>query len=390
MYEEKPGYLNFCRVLAGENQLVWDERLIGNSRLWVEKAEGEGVAPLLYWHFKDGDWPGDMPEPVRGALTRIYYNTVAQNSLLYRELFKLLALFAEGGISAIVLKGGALVHGYYEDIGLRPMRDLDLLIPKHQVAHALDLIQTLGYLPAEVEISRGIHQQVSHNAYWRGGPDGRVGLELHWNLIAGEADARTVKVDWFWDQVEFVPGKGHLLLHHSIPQLHPTAHLLYLAAHLMLRHGGHNERLIWFYDVDRLIRSGRVDWALLETQAHTFGWGALVRYVLEGVAARFGTPLPAGLLGKLSEGEAWQAYLEARETLAGSFSRLDSTWNSLKYLSLNVRFRMIFALFFPSPDYICWRYQPHPEWSWPFFYFYRWAEVCKEVVYRAFPFVKQI
>lgn len=182
-----------------------------------------------------------------------------------------------------------------------------------------------------------------------------------------------MKVDWFWDQVEFVPGKGHLCLHHSIPQLHPTAHLLYLAAHLMLRHGGNNERLIWFYDVDRLIlfRACGLD-VVGDPGAHVWMGGLWRGTRWKGWWPGLDAPA-RGIARELSEGESWPQ--RARRNPGGIVSCLDTTWHSFKkHLSLPVRFRMIVALFFPSPDYICWRYQPHPEWLWPLFYFYRWVE----------------
>jgi hypothetical protein len=382
--KEKPDYLHLCRVFSGHEKLAWNEICMGEGRTFLEMAEAEGAAPMLYWHLKDGRWPVEMPETILGELTRSYYNTVAQNSLLIQELFRVLDVFSQEDIPVIVLKGGALVW-FYEDMGLRPMQDLDLLIPDDQLTRALGLIQKMGYCPAEVEISPGINRQVVHNTYWRGGPDGRVGLELHWNLIAGQADDRSVQVDWFWQQVEWLTGKGPLFSSRLIPQLHPTAHLLYVAAHLILRHGGNNERLIWYYDADRLIRSGRVDWESFKEQAHTLGWGAVARYVLEGVVTRFATPIPSGLPESLSTGETWETFLIERRKKIGRLSRLDHTWKSLKHFSWPLRLRMIFALFFPNPNYIRWRYVPHPEWTWPLYYFYRWGEMSKELLYTVLP-----
>ena len=361
-------------------------------------VEGEGVASLLYWRLKDGRWPAAMPEAVRGELTGAYYNTVAQNTLLLQELFKVLDAFAMADIPVIVLKGAALVGRFYQDIGLRPMHDLDLLIPDRQVTQAMGLVQTLGYQPAEEEISPGINRQLAHNTYWRGGPDGRVGLELHWNLIASQADDRTVQVDWFWQQVEILPGVGTRYSTRQLPQLCPTAHLLYLAAHLMLRHGGGNERLIWYYDVDRVIRSGQVDWVMVQQEAQALGWSALVRYVLQGAAARFATPVPAELLESLSGEEDWQEFLAARQKMIGRSrldtgrsrldtrrSRLDSTWKSLEHFPWPLRLRAIFALIFPRPAYIRWRYAPRPAWTWPLYYPYRWWDVSKELLRAVFP-----
>ncbi|HNB51565.1 MAG TPA: nucleotidyltransferase family protein, partial [Anaerolineales bacterium] len=215
------------------------------------------------------------------------------------------------------------------------------------------------------------------------------GVELHWNLIAGHADDRTISVDWFWEQMENLPGRSRIFRDQQIPQLNPTAHLLYLAAHLMLRHEGRNERLIWFYDVDRLIRSGRVDWEVIEKLAQSFGWGALVRYVIEGATSRFGTPFPPEVVNRLCSEIEWHKFLVARQKMAGHITRFEQTWRSLRHLAWPLRGKMIFALFFPSPDYLRWRYRPKPVWIWPIYYLYRWGEVIKELLENLNPFGKQ-
>ena len=374
-------FLTLCQVLRGDREAVNALPHEAATRMAV-RAEAEGVAPLLYWRLQEMGWPVGMAD-VRGRLTRTYYNTLAQNTLLLLELAKLLDLFSQADIPVIVLKGGALADGYYDDIGLRPMGDLDLLLPEPDIERALDIIRARGYQPADVEISQGILRHVAHHESWRGGSDGRLGVELHWHLIAGPADNRNVPVDWFWKQMEWRAGRS-VLSGIKIPQLTPTAHLLYLAAHLSLRHGGNNERLIWIYDADRLIRSRRVDWPAFERQARHLGWGAQVRHLLQGSAARFQTPLPEGLEVRLAPAGEWQSFLARRETLTGSMSRLESNWHALKHLAWPLRVRMMVALVFPSPAYLRWRYQPDPAWIWPLYYLYRWGEIGKEIRGKVF------
>ncbi|NUM49190.1 MAG: nucleotidyltransferase family protein [Anaerolineales bacterium] len=384
-FEERPGYHNLCKVLAG-GPLHWEAP--GQERGWLATAERQGVAPLLYWHFHHGTWPGSLSAQGREGLTRLYYNSLAQNSLLMAELNHLLDLFAQADIPVMVLKGGALADGYYDDIGLRPMGDLDLLIPEAKMEPACTLIRALGYQPAHEEIAPGILRQVAHHISWRGGPGGRLGVELHWHLIAGPADDRTVSVDWFWKQIDAVPGRTAVLHGKPIPQLHPTAHLLYLAAHLSLRHGGNRERLVWFYDADRLIRSGRVDWPAFERQAHALRWGAVARFLLEGAGVYFATPLPPGVLERLAQGLVWQRFLGERQAKIGHLTRTVLTWQGLRHLPWPLRLRWLVALVFPSRDYLFWRYHPQPAWTWPLYYGYRWWDIAHdwaEIVFSVTP-----
>lgn len=366
-----------CRLLAGESEPLWATWGPEKSTHWVQAAEGEGVAPLLYWHYQSIGWPAEMPFPVREALTRIYYNTVAYNTMRLQELIKVLAIFAEAKIPVLVLKGAALVDSYYDDLGLRPMGDMDVLIPQAKLEMAFEIVRGLGYSPADVEIFSGIRREVWHHESWRGGAGKQIGLELHWQLIAGPADDRNVSVDWFWAHAETLPGRSQFLRGHFIPQMHPTAHLLYLAAHLSLRHGGNQERLIWFYDADQLVRSGRVDWKTFIQQAHILGWGAPARYILEGASHRFGTILPK-ILSQLSDGTAWDTFLSERETKTGRISRTVETWQRVRHLKRSIQVRWLFALFFPQRAYLHWRYQPNPSWLWPFYYVFRWWDIARD------------
>jgi hypothetical protein len=276
------------------------------------------------------------------------------------------------------LKGAALATTVYPELGLRPMGDLDLLIEKGNINRALQIIHGLGYRPVEEEILADTNREVMHTEYWRGGPNGHVGVELHWNLIAGEADDRTISADWFWEQVEIVKCLDEKYPVTQLTTLNPTAHLLYISGHMMQRHAGDNERLIWFYDVDQLVRTGRVDWKAFVVQAQALGWETLARYVLEGAVDRFGTPIPAGLPESITSEADWGMFLIERQKRMGHVSRLARTIQSLNHLPWSWRWRIIWALIFPSPRYLRWRYDPDPGWTWPLYYFFRWWEIAKE------------
>ncbi len=378
-------YGDICRALATPpGPIHWEDWTPGDWRLAGRIARQEGVAPLLYWTLHR-IWPERMPLGMRQQLEHAWYNTTAHNTLIFAELEKILAGLAQAGIPVIVLKGGALAAILYEEIGLRPMGDLDLLIRPADLDAALAVARAQGYTLAEAEITPRLNRQISHNEYLLGGPENRIGLELHWNLIAGNADDRAVPTDWFWGQTQsalisgdFAAGKM------EIPHLSPTAHLLYIAAHLVLRHGGQEERLIWFYDVDRLVRAGQVDWETLARQSSRLGWGPLTRYVLEETALYLNTPLPPGIAVKVASGEAWAAFWRARGTAVAQASPFSRTSRALGHFRLGARLRVLAALVFPSPAYMRWRYDPKPAWLWPAFYGYRWAAILGGMVRSLF------
>ena len=78
------------------------------------------------------------------------------------------------------MKGAALAGEIYEDIGLRPMGDLDLLVHRKDVSEAYILLERLGFQKSTVELWSGTDQDFWHEALLTN-DEGRV-VEVHWNL----------------------------------------------------------------------------------------------------------------------------------------------------------------------------------------------------------------
>ncbi len=112
------------------------------NELW-HKAEEQGMGPLLYKHLStiDSNWPDSFYRSLMLSVTRHRQ----ANALLMKSLTYILELLEAEGIPVIVLKGAALCQTLYPDIGLRPMRDIDLLLSKEDVQHAHTFLQQNGF-----------------------------------------------------------------------------------------------------------------------------------------------------------------------------------------------------------------------------------------------------
>jgi hypothetical protein len=197
-------------------------------------------------------------------------------------------------------------------------------------------------------------------------------------VIGGEASSYRPRIDWFWEQAEMANLLGMQTL-----LLTPTAHLLYLAAHLMLQHGGAQARLLWFCDLDLLIRrqADRLDWDELLRCAREFHWATALRAALQGAQERLGTPLPPGVLAALAETYDHQAAHLVEGQTDPRQTRAIRVWNFLSSLDWQARLRLALAIVLPSPAYVRWRYQPRPGWLWPLCYPYRWLDMLRKGLY---------
>ncbi|MCI0521482.1 MAG: nucleotidyltransferase family protein [Chloroflexi bacterium] len=361
--------LCFC-ISQRAGQVDWGDYAAADWERLAACAETQGVAPLLYQALRHQAALANAPREAQQSLSRSYYQTTASNQLALAELERGLSALEAEGILALAIKGAALAHTLYAEPGLRPMSDLDLLLAEDQLERAAQVIEGLGYVQAEMQTWQGVARLVTYEAsYVRKTAATDYHLELHWGLIGGEASRYRPAVDWFWEQSELWQGTR------AWRTLSPAAHFLYLAAHLLIKHGGGGERLIWYYDLYQLMERVELDWDLIVSKAGEFRWAGAVSAALRGVERRFGVGAPAGVVEALevrtlpfdrrylqrkahSRG-AWQQSLLAFETF---------TWRA--------RLRYILALIFPSPGYMRWRYRPAPGWMWPLYYAYRWADIA--------------
>ena len=221
-------------------------------------------------------------EPIRQAGG----TQMLQSLRLFAELTQLLKLFDRDGIQAVVLKGPVVAETYYPDPGLRPYGDLDLLI------HEADLIAV-----SEMLVGRGYHE--------KDGNDHEEGHRLHschgifQRIFIHEESGRVVELHCDHLQIGLEPVSMDEIWESSTPVLLGGTsaraleeHDLFvqLCVHLQ-RHGF--SRLIWFKDIDLIVRHGTLDWSTVEAKAAQQGCLDSVAYTLWLLERVLGTPLPA-------------------------------------------------------------------------------------------------
>ena len=361
-------------------EIDWDSFSPTDWDLLVGKAHVEGVGPLVYWTLSRSGKFSALPESARNSLRAMYTSTWIHNQRIFKELEVLSRLFNQAQIPVVVLKGACFALTIYPDIGLRPMGDLDLLVPASRLAEAVEIAESLGYADANPEASPGLHDLLSHHACLQKPGPGSITLEIHYSLVADKSFVYAVPVDWFWEQTEALngPSQGRF---EDLRMLTPAAQVLYAASHAMLQHGGKNAPLRWFYDLDRLIRfyADRMDWDLLLSQAGKFEWGSALDAALSQTRAYFNTPIPEQARARLSEQSDRHGGLVALLKNRPATHILEE---HQKMLSLNWygRFRLALALFAPSPAYMRWRYQLKTSWMLPAYYPIRWWGIFMDAV----------
>jgi len=97
--------------------------------------------PILYKNLV----ANGVDDPYLNIFKWVYDTTRENNGKRFAALARLLAKLRERGMEAVLLKGAALVTGYYRDYGLRPMLDADILVPTRRAREAAAMLMELGW-----------------------------------------------------------------------------------------------------------------------------------------------------------------------------------------------------------------------------------------------------
>lgn len=339
----------------------------------VAAALDQGVGPMLLWALErqgvdtsDPNW-----EPLIAATRQVTIHYVLAAS----SQKQVNAALVQAGIPTIWFKGADLARTVYEKPSLRPMGDIDLLVPYDLRQSALAVVESLGYHCEEAELFEGAHELI-HHYHLRGNVADAVRVELHFRLL-GYSDRLLPleQLDWFWQHTRPWTDGGV-----TYTVLQPEAHLLYLCAHAVLQHGEAEFRLLRYLDLHQLLtHSPMFDWQVVVDQAVVLSWTYAVERALSLTQYFFATPLPEDLLDTLRRRRP------AHENVAVVTNRQvrGTRWEGIQAhfatMSWPARARLAWRLAIPPTAYMRWRYNLQADWQIPLAYLYRWADVASEI-----------
>jgi hypothetical protein len=337
-------------------------------RQFVKTAHIHGIAPMLFYTLERTGWPNQTPSAVYTALREAFYKTTVQNTLIYQELDRVLSVLQD--IPIVLLKGAALASKCYPHIGLRPMSDLDLFIPKNYLIQVADLLRPLGYRKLVVQ----------HNLVLYHTDHTHVDIELHWILAYSNPYHQAALNEWFWAQT----APWDLPLQHTpmhtvsqVYQFSPTAQVLALIAHLVIHHKYTIERLIWLYDLHLIIdqNAHQLDWQDLLLRARMAGWDSGLILVLKTLRTYFATTLPDDVFQTLGSSQRTTHFQFDYQRIGRSGKSDADVWMALRVLNWPLRLKLMPLLVIPDPVYIQRQYQLHNSWRSYLYYLYRWRDL---------------
>ena len=248
--------------VPGLSEADWDEVF--------ELAQKHGVTPLLHRNLKARYGDLAVPGAIRTRLRDTYRATGIRNTRIFAQLNGILKGFRAAGIDVVVLKGAHLAELVYEEVALRPMGDVDLLVRPSDLRAATQFLRSIGYAQSGHDATRErapqdpIPQNMEVDAFRK--PGGLL-LDLHYAIII-PTHMEKVEIAELWGRAQAVRIGGA-----EAYVLSPEDLLLHLCIHAAANHG-FEVTLLHLCDIPAVVAGyrDRIDWAVFWSRAQA--WGA--------------------------------------------------------------------------------------------------------------------
>jgi hypothetical protein len=337
------------------SDINWQTLMIDSARL--------GVQPLLYKHLSQPRWSQFVPPDVLVSLKRLYRKESLRNVRIYGLVEQLLKAFDDAEISMVLLKGAFLGRWIYQDIGLRPMGDVDLLCRESEASLVKTKLNELGFHQKTVYPSP-LHERVyAIDRGWHLKPfysSKSAMIEVHFSIFPNVPHG-FAEMERVWQGVEQRLADGL-----PVSFLAPGDLLLYLCLHLM--HHLHIGRwqLYWFCDIHEVTAhyGDEIQWGSLFKTAAKLGVTSQVQSILHLLSQQHWNgsfPEIRGDFERLSmatllRDRLFGGYEERQKAVfRGQLSKLGmlsgiSGWRNRTYF--------LWKLVFPSRENLIGRYHP--------------------------------
>lgn len=323
------------------------ERLIPIPTLLIDQARNEGVAGILYKSLSASGALDSLPQEDRETLRACYYQTLRMNMRLLRALKQVLARSNQEGIRVVILQGMDLLHHLYEDIGQRPLIDIDVWVSKKDYPRFVGVLESLGY-----------ERDAIYPDTFRQGP---TVLDVHTHILwADRIQARNMILDKSEDhiirEVREIEMEGEKAF-----CLRPCDQVLYLSLHAFKHRVN---RLIWLVDIQRILeRWKEQDWKRLAARAEDLGQRKTLLAILFLLEQVFQFRSPREALKPLEKKRLCplEKKILRERVKKGALPAWGPVFILSSELGLLNRFRFLLENLFPRPEILRQVFPPPPR-----------------------------
>jgi hypothetical protein len=172
--------------------LLTGDEMLGAWKKWKASVDFERdieyasfrMLPLLYYNLSRQHINDRLMPRLKG----IYRQAWSKNHLLFYKAAKVISLLNDAGIPTILLKGIALTVLVYKNYAVRPMADMDILIPKAFAGKTISLLKSKGW---KMEFEHYLEYNLKYGRSITFRDREKTELDLHWHPIFEAHDSIT-------------------------------------------------------------------------------------------------------------------------------------------------------------------------------------------------------
>ncbi|HEX6308286.1 MAG TPA: nucleotidyltransferase family protein [Longimicrobiales bacterium] len=311
----------------------------------AREAMRQGVLPLLHARGRrlpEGTVPAAVAAAVRDSSTRM----ALWSAVILRELDLIAGTLAARDIPVLLLKGIHLAADVYDAPALRTMGDIDIMVPRDQLADAWQALTDAGF-QGDAVTDLDEYCRTNNHLPRMAPPAGRgVGLEVHWTIELPTspfdirhaelwADARPLRVN---DRDVLVLSPEHLILH--------------LCLHACYHHRFDHTPLKQLCDIAVALRRyhGDIDWDVLVGTAERWRVQTFIRFTLLLTRELFGSELPDAIHSLPADAEEARLLGNARAYILNCTMTMPAAFTKVvRARSWRRSVRAAFVHLFPRP-----------------------------------------
>jgi hypothetical protein len=306
----------------------------------------------------------NIPDSISKIAFKCYYDNIGRNSLLLNALKEIARACSDKGIQVAPLKGADLLLNEYENIGLRQLSDLDVLIRKSDLIGFREVMRELGYTETPM-LPRRAAVLIDHPSPYL---YVRKGLHVDLHLKLNKKKHFDLTIEDVWTRASKKDFEGV-----DIWRLESLDFLIHLCVHLHKHFVVFNHKTIHFLDIKLFIQKNRIEIVKLMHRASEYGCEREVSeiiYLLETFVI-LGLHDPGSALN-ISEDESFQLKKNFTMSLEMLKDELVEHAKSEPYfripqLSKKDQLRYILFYLFPDREFVKGVYRGN---SFPYFILY--------------------
>lgn len=284
-------------MLCGEDHSAKDSAVAWSDL--IQFAIHEGLCGILARRLRELGHA--VPDSFHEQLCAAASQVAAANLHALHVTEQLVAEFHRAGVPVMLLKGIALLRTIYDNPGLRPISDVDLLIRPSDCDAAASVLTNFGAKVGRPLLNEGFFPQFHYEQEWIIPGARPVRIDLHARPLRPLRVSRTMPDEGIWEDARTIKvGDASAMVPNS------EMMLIHLAAHASF-HGG--ERILWLYDINQWVADSEseLDWNILVQRCREWQLSCAVYKALDRCSQVLATTMPERAMRELkSEAGRWR------------------------------------------------------------------------------------